>query len=130
MTPHEGLLGISSVLGLWHQELLESTSPGRARHQSSSRGQHPTTPGVAHLAQERTKFERAKIVPVSFFHFPCGWLSTFEVPVVRLSYFEFHCAKSIQGEAPCGNAVYGSWTEMSPAPLPPTSPPTRPPWHG
>ncbi len=29
-----------------------------------------------------------------------------------------HCAKSLWGEAPCGSAVHGSWTEMSPAPSP------------
>ena len=28
------------------------------------------------------------------------------------------CAKSLLGEAPCGSAVYGSWTKMSPAPPP------------
>ena len=28
------------------------------------------------------------------------------------------CAKSLQGEAPCGSAVYGKVDEMSPAPLP------------
>ena len=28
------------------------------------------------------------------------------------------CAKSLQGEAPCGNAVYGKVDEMSPAPSP------------
>ncbi len=35
------------------------------------------------------------------------------------------CAKSLQGEAPapCGSAVYGSWTEMSPAPSPSVGPP-------
>ncbi len=34
-----------------------------------------------------------------------------------------HCAKSLQGKAPCGGAVYGSWTEMSPAPSTPVGPP-------
>ncbi len=35
-----------------------------------------------------------------------------------------YSAKSLQGEAPCGSAVYGNWTEMSPAPLPPARPPS------
>ncbi len=45
------------------------------------------------------------------------------------------CAKSLQGEAPCGSAVYGKVDEMSPAPLPPNPlhppnplPPNPPPW--
>ncbi len=29
---------------------------------------------------------------------------------------ELNCAKSFQGEAPCGSAVYGKVDEMSPAP--------------
>ncbi len=29
-----------------------------------------------------------------------------------------NCAKSLQGEAPCGGAVYGRVDEMSPAPCP------------
>ncbi len=37
------------------------------------------------------------------------------------------CAKSLQGEAPCGSAVCGSWTEMSPAPSPLPSPEAGPP---
>ncbi len=38
------------------------------------------------------------------------------------------CAKSLQGEAPCCNAVYGSWTEMSPAsPVDPRRPPGQTP---
>ncbi len=36
-----------------------------------------------------------------------------------------HCAKSLEGEAPCGGAVYGKVDEMSSASLP--TPPTRPP---
>ncbi len=42
----------------------------------------------------------------------------------------FHSAKSLWGKAPCGSAVYGSLTEMSPAPLPlpdSPSPHARPP---
>ncbi len=46
-----------------------------------------------------------------------------------------HCAKSLQGEAPCGSAVYGKVDEMSsapslltPPPFPkPPSPPSPPP---
>ncbi len=38
-----------------------------------------------------------------------------------------YCAKSLQGEAPCGSAVYGKVDEMSPAPLPPPHWP-GPPW--
>ncbi len=39
-----------------------------------------------------------------------------------------HCAKSLQGEALCGSAVYGSWTEMSPTPVePPPPPPSQTP---
>ena len=30
----------------------------------------------------------------------------------------FHCAKSLQGEAPCGSAVHGEVDEMSPGPFP------------
>ncbi len=33
------------------------------------------------------------------------------------------CAKSLQGEAPCGSTVYGSWMEISPAPPPNPHPP-------
>ena len=36
---------------------------------------------------------------------------------------ECNCAKSLQGEAQCGSAVYGRVDEMSPAPLPPPDPP-------
>ncbi len=38
-----------------------------------------------------------------------------------------HCAKSLQGEAPCGSAVYGRLDEMSPAPLQPGPPSLDPP---
>ncbi len=41
-----------------------------------------------------------------------------------------NCAKSLQGEAPCGSAVYGKVDEMSPAPLPDPSPRTPPPSCG
>ncbi len=34
------------------------------------------------------------------------------------------CAKSLQGEARCGSAVYGKVDEMSPAPLPLPQPPS------
>ena len=43
----------------------------------------------------------------------------------HLSHHTDNCAKSLQAEAPCGSAVHGSWTEMSPAPplpLPDPSP--------
>ncbi len=38
------------------------------------------------------------------------------------------CAKSLWGEAPCDSAVYGSWMEMSPAPLPQPPAPPSPLW--
>ncbi len=38
-----------------------------------------------------------------------------------------HCSKSLQGEAPCGSAVYGKVDEMSPAPSPSPNPPPLPP---
>ena len=56
-------------------------------------------------------------------------LSASHAPPLCKSMDEFHsgrvmhyCAKSLLGEALCGSAVYGIWTEMSPAPLPPARP--------
>ncbi len=49
-------------------------------------------------------------------------------PLCPIEYFtNCNCAKSLQGEAPCGSAVYGKVDEMSPAPLPLTQPPPLPP---
>ncbi len=43
------------------------------------------------------------------------------------SWSVLYCAKSLQGEAPCGSAVYGKVDEMSPAPPPPLPSPNPSP---
>ena len=54
-------------------------------------------------------------------HFAAGALKRRESVVRRLRTRDLEllcCAKSLQGEAPCGNAVHGKVDEMSPAPSP------------
>ncbi len=75
------------------------------------------------LRQEGWKKEkRSRVTPTG------GPMASCPTPSRRessVSSKQYHCAKSLQGEAPCGGAVYGKVDEMSPAPSP-TNPPPPP----
>ncbi len=77
----------------------------------------------------KEKLENTRVVSMGKTSIPSD--ETFAVQL-----FSADCAKSLEGEAPCGSAIYGKVDEMSPAPYPltpltlPNSPPLDPPAPG